>query len=256
MTEVEYENRDGVAWIYLNRPERLNAVTYQLAYDLCAALERASEERVAAAVLGGRGRAFCSGHDLKHEEEHVGILGNRIRIERIQDVTRLIRRADHPVIAAVQGYAVGAGAEFALACDLIIAATDAKFGFPEVDVGLAVTGGLTHLLPRMIGLPRAKELVLLGQHFSAQRALDFGMINEVVDAETLESRVAKIAEALKSKPRVAMALAKKALDLGAEGTLEDAFETEINHSFVSALDTAANSTHQSFRATGSIKEGG
>src|SRR5690606_14179700 len=100
---------------------------------------------------------------------------------RTQDIMRLVRTSPAPVIAAVNGYAVGAGCEFALCSDLVVAGQTAKFGFPEVSVGLAVTGGISHVLPLAVGPAVAKELILLGEHFTAQRAMDLGLVNTVVE---------------------------------------------------------------------------
>lgn len=226
---VDYEVRNDVAWIHLNRPERLNAVVPELIEDFCLALRRAMSDDVAAAVLAGRGRAFCAGVDLKRQEEPAGEFEERRRLERIQDVTRLIHQAPFPIIAAVHGYALGAGCEFALSADLIIASSDANFGFPEVSVGLSVTGGISHLLPLSIGMARAKELVLLGELMSAERAHALGLVNLVVALDRLEKEAAALANRLRERPRLALALAKRALDQGAQGSLEQALELEIEH---------------------------
>ncbi|MFD9813356.1 enoyl-CoA hydratase/isomerase family protein [Streptomyces sp. NPDC059080] len=105
--------------------------------------------------------------------------GTRARLDRIQDVTRLIRDAPFPVVAAVHGYALGAGCEFALSCDLVVAAEGTRFGFPEVGVGLSVTGGVSRLLTGAVGPIKAKELILLGEHFDAQEARRLGLVTRV-----------------------------------------------------------------------------
>jgi acyl-CoA synthetase (AMP-forming)/AMP-acid ligase II len=148
---VDYELDQSVARIFLNRPHRLNAVVPELTDALVAALGRAEADAARAVVLAGRGRAFCSGHDLKEPVPPETVLQTRRRVDGIQEVTRAIRRFPGPVIAAVHGYALGAGCEFALGCDLVVAAEDAQFGFPEVSVGLSVTGGISRLLPLLVG---------------------------------------------------------------------------------------------------------
>ena len=225
---VEYELADSVAWIHLNRPERLNAVVPELTESLVAAFERAGRDGARVIVLAGSGRAFCSGHDLKEKLPPETRLATRLRVEQIQDVTRAIRRFPGPVIAAVHGYALGAGCEFALGCDLVVAAQDAQFGFPEVSVGLSVTGGISRLLPLLVGPVRAKELLLLGERFGAARALDWGLVNRVAPAGQHEQAAAEIAARLRDQPARALALAKQALDRGAESALEEAMATETD----------------------------
>jgi 2-(1,2-epoxy-1,2-dihydrophenyl)acetyl-CoA isomerase len=225
---VDYELTESVARIYLNRPHRLNAVVPELTEGLVTALERAGTDGARVIVLAGRGRAFCSGHDLKEELPPETMLTTRQRVERIQDVTRAIRRFPGPVIAAVHGYALGAGCEFALGCDLVVAAEDAQFGFPEVSVGLSVTGGISRLLPLLVGPVRAKELLLLGERFGAARALELGLVNRVTPAGQHEEVAAEIAAQLRDKPALALALAKQALDRGADSALEEAMATETD----------------------------
>ena len=224
---VTYQLSDRVAVVRLNRPRSLNALTAQMVDELAEALERASVDGAAATVLCGEGRAFCAGHDLHHVQDRAAAEANRRELERIQDVTRLIRRCAHPVIAAVHGYALGAGVEFALGCDLVIAAAGTQFGFPEVEVGLSVTGGITRLLPLAIGLARAKELVLLGGRFPAERALAWGLVNEVVDEVELMPRALAVAERVAALPAASLHGAKSALDAGADAALEAAMQNEI-----------------------------
>ena len=225
---VDYELREQVAWIHLNRPERLNAVVPELTAGLVAAFARAGQDGARVIVLAGRGRAFCSGHDLKEPLPPENMLATRQRVDQIQDVTRAIRRFPGPVIAAVHGYALGAGCEFALGCDLVLAAEDAQFGFPEVSVGLSVTGGISRLLPLLVGPVRAKELLLLGERFGATRALELGLVNRVTAAGAHEQAAAEIAARLRDQPALALALAKQALDRGADSALEEAMATETD----------------------------
>lgn len=224
---VGYEATDGIAVITLNRPHRLNAVVPELVDGLCTALNTARADQVGACVLTGAGRAFCSGHDLKQEAEPISEDEDRRRLQRVQDVTRMVRQAPFGVIAAVHGYALGAGCEFALCCDLIVAARDAVFGFPEVSVGLGVTGGISRLLPLTVGPARAKELVLLGERFGADEALRLGLINRVVEPGEQLKVAMDLAAALRDRPRRALARAKLALDLGPEHGIEAAYEVEI-----------------------------
>jgi 2-(1,2-epoxy-1,2-dihydrophenyl)acetyl-CoA isomerase len=224
---VEFGSEKGVGRIRLNRPHRLNAVVPELVDELVAALRRAQDERVRAVVLAGNGRAFCSGHDLKAEPPAVDPRASLERLDRIQQVTREIRRAPFPVIAAVHGYALGAGCEFALGCDLVVAAENAQFGFPEVDVGLSVTGGISRLLTLALGPIKAKELVLLGERFGAAEASRLGLITRLVPDGEHETVALELATRLAGKPPYALALAKHSLDQGLDGTVEEAFAREV-----------------------------
>jgi enoyl-CoA hydratase/carnithine racemase len=242
---VQYACVDGIARIHLNRPERLNAVVPALVEGLLSAFDQAVADEARVIVLAGRGRAFCAGHDLKEPVAVEEIPATRRRLERIQDVTRRTRAFPGVVIAAVHGYALGAGCEFALGCDLIVADEQAQFGFPEVAVGLSVTGGISSLLPRLVGLPRAKELLLLGGRISAARAAELGMINRVVPGEH-EKVALELAQEIAGKPPVAAGLAKRVLDLGAESSLEQALDTEVEHAILTSLSGESAGPTQEF----------
>jgi enoyl-CoA hydratase/carnithine racemase len=228
---VDYELAGSVARIHLNRPERLNAVVPALVDELLAALDRARADEARVVVLAGRGRAFCAGHDLKEDVPPETVGQTRERLERIQDVTRRIRAYPGVVIAAVHGYALGAGCEFALCCDLVVADEGAKFGFPEVSVGLSVTGGISRLLPALVGLAKARELLLLGEHVPAPDAYGMGMINRVAPAGKHEEMAAELAEVLISRPPTALQLAKRVLEVD----LEPAMATETEHALLTSL---------------------
>jgi enoyl-CoA hydratase/carnithine racemase len=229
---VDFQVKDHIAHIYLNRPERLNAVNARLVDDLCEALDRANAQQVRAALLGGHGRAFCAGYDLRQSEAPVGKAEAQRRLERIQDITRKVRQAPFPVIALVQGYALGAGCEFALCSDLIVAARDAQFGFLEVSVGLSITGGISRLLPLAVGLARAKELVLGGERFGAEEAARMGLINRVVEAVDLAPTGLALAKRMRDFPPQALSLAKAVLDHGSEMSLENAMALEVSHALI------------------------
>lgn len=251
---IEFGLTGDIASITLNRPHALNAVVPELVDGLCLALEEAIRAGAGAAVLRGNGRAFCAGHDLKQAEPDDPV-ELHARIERIQDVTRTVWRAPFPVIAMVHGYALGAGCEFALCSDLVIADDAAQFGFPEVGVGLSVTGGISQLLPMTVGLAVAKELVLLGDRFSAARARELGLINLVVSPEELAERTWEMARRLAARPRLASTLAKQALNKGAPGELSAAFEVEIGHAVTTQTSTDSRVAQAEF-ATRSGKEQG
>jgi enoyl-CoA hydratase/carnithine racemase len=229
---VEYAVEDRVALLHLNRPERLNAVVPALTESLLTALETAATAGARAIVLAGRGRAFCAGHDLKEPEPIEDDAAARARLQRLQDVTRWVRRFPGIVIAAVHGYALGAGCEFALGCDLVVAGEDAHFGFPEVGVGLSVTGGVSALLPIAVGPFRAKELLALGEPLTAVRAAELGLVNRVVPVGEHEAAALELAHACASRPPIALELAKRMIDEGMSRSLDEMLEREVDNALV------------------------
>jgi len=168
---------------------------------------------------------FCAGHDLKAPPPDLATLP--ARLQRIQDVTRRIRACPAPVIAAVHGHAVGAGAEFALGCDLVLAAEGTLFRFPEVGLGLSATGGLSTLLPLLVGPVKAKELVLFGEPVEAAEAARLGLVNAVLPAEELLPTARRWAAKLAALPRLPAAMAKRALDAGAARAVATALGREV-----------------------------
>ena len=244
---VDYEYADGVARVHLNRPERLNAVVPELTEALIAAIDRAGAEGARAVILAGRGRSFCAGHDLKEPVPVETLIQTRERLERLQDVTRAVRRFPGVVIAAVHGYALGAGCEFALGCDLVVADESAQFGFPEVSVGLSVTGGISRLLVDLVGLRRAKELLLLGERVTAAQALELGLINRVCVPGEHEAGAAQLARTLIERPAIAVGLAKRTIDLGAEISLEQALALEVDQALLTSLSGESTAAAEAFR---------
>lgn len=225
---VIYEVHDGIALIKLNRPERLNAINRQLVKDMHAAFqEAAADPAVRVVILTGEGRAFCAGDDLKETDQETRDLGETARfIQAIQQLTVDIKTMAKPVIAAVNGYALGGGCEFVIDCDLVVAADDAQFGFPEVGLGLFVTGAVTHLLPKIVGLPKAKELILTCDHIDAQEALRIGLVNRVVPKTELLTTTEQLAAKIASKAPLAVALAKAALDGSSQADVSTALALE------------------------------
>jgi enoyl-CoA hydratase/carnithine racemase len=244
---VSYSTKGPIAVVHLDRPHRLNAVVPDLVDGMLAAFERASADEARAVVLAGRGRAFCAGHDLKEPAPAEDEAAARRRLQRIQDVTRAIRSFPGPVIAAVHGYALGAGAEFALGCDLIVAAQDAQFGFPEVGVGLSVTGGISALLPRTVGPVRAKELLFLGEHLSADEAHRLGLVNRVVATGSHEQAALDLAQRLVAQPPAALALSKSLLDHGVDSTEPQALDREVDAAIATMATGEAQSAAEAFQ---------
>lgn len=167
---ILYDMRDGIAEIRLNRPHRLNAVTQTLYDELNDALSRAEADKDARVVLlTGEGRAFCVGADLKEHKAGRTAFDRRQYLQGEQIVCKRLMLLKKPVIAAVNGFALGAGAEVALASDFVLMARSAQIGLPEISIGNFLGGGVTLLLPRLVGLAKARELVFLVNASTAKR---------------------------------------------------------------------------------------
>lgn len=245
MSTVDYALDDGIAVIWLNRPERLNAVVAELVDDLLEALDAAAKSDARAVVLAGRGRAFCAGHDLKEPTPEGD---SRPRLDRLQDVTRRLRGLRQPVIAAVHGYAIGAGAEFAMGCDLILAAEDAVFAFPEVSLGLSVTGAASRLLPLLVGPLKAKELLLLGERVSGTEAARLGLVNAALPVDDLMDTALAWAAKIAAHPAAAATMAKRALDSGIDSSLDAALELEVSHALITEHSAEVAASAEAFRS--------
>lgn len=231
---------DGaVATIELNRPHRRNALDLRLLEELEGALQQLHRERSArAVVLCGAGPSFCAGHDLAQDDLPTDVQGVRRYVERLQRCTQLLRELPVVSIAAVHGHAVGAGAELALACDLVVAADDAVLRFPEVEAGLAIGGGSAWALPQLVGLAVARQLVLLGRPLTAARAAELGLVVEVSTPDRLRQVAHELAAELTDRPPLALELARSLLQRGAEGSLAEALVLETEHMTLTALASA------------------
>lgn len=229
---------DGVRKISLNRPERLNAIVPELLDDLVAALTEADkDETVGAIVLTGEGRAFCSGDDLKDFEDQVSDeVGTTAYVERIQDVTRAMVLGNTPVVGAIRGWAVGGGLEWVINCDFALASEGTRFFFPEISWGLFVTGGVTELLPRLVGLQRARDMILFGERFDAKQAHDWGMIREVVPDEDLLEKSTTLAKRLATLPKGPVQDLRRILTRPGGASLEMAMALETEATVKGFLD--------------------
>ncbi|OEU44442.1 MAG: hypothetical protein BBJ60_04100 [Desulfobacterales bacterium S7086C20] len=224
-------SRDGnVGIITLNRPERLNAINGGLLRDFIEQLETAREDKEAISViLTGAGRAFCAGEDLKESSAGKSFETWIEETDGLQEIQRMIMSLGKPLIAAVQGYALGGGCEFAMSCDIRIATEDAKFGFPETEVGLTVTTAGTKLLTQIVGLGKAKELVFTGEFVDAHEALRIGLANKVVPAEMLIDEALGMANKIGEKSPLALKLSRIAIEQGLHSSFEQILEIEANH---------------------------
>lgn len=219
---IETRQAGGVATIAMNRPAVMNALSAQMRQDLAEAL-RAAAESARCIVLTGTGRAFCSGQDLQDATNIAAVDFERILNEEYVPLLRLITDCPVPVIAAVNGAAAGAGANLALACDVVIAAESASFIQAFTRIGLIPDAGGTHWLPRQIGLARAMGAALFAEKIGARQAADWGMIWEAVPDAEFEAVVAARAAHLASGPTLAYRALRQALrgsfDLDLAGAL-------------------------------------
>ncbi len=223
--------RDGsVVWVTLNRPEKKNALTRAMTGQLLAVLEevaRRPEDRVV--VITGAGGAFSSGADLTDADTVAGLAGSASALQVIREIHALplaIHRLPKPVVAAVAGVATGAGCNLALACDLVVAASDAQFCEIFVRRGLTLDFGGSWLLPRLVGLQRAKELAFLGDMVDAARAETIGLVNRVVAPDALEAEARQLAARLAAGPPVALGAMKEAMHQGLSLSLAESLELE------------------------------
>ncbi|WP_239149688.1 enoyl-CoA hydratase/isomerase family protein [Streptomyces sp. SID12501] len=228
---VLHATDNQVSWITLNRPESLNAITPDQRERLIQLFSEASADpAVRAVVLTGTGRGFCTGADLRGGGQAAGerIAGDVARVIRLgaQRLISAVLDCEKPVIAAVNGTAAGLGAHLALACDLVLAAEQARFIEVFVRRGLVPDGGGAYLLPRLIGPQRAKELMFFGDALTAPDAERLGLVNRVVPAEDLHKTAREWAERLATGPTRALALTKQLVNASLDSDRATAFAAE------------------------------
>jgi 2-(1,2-epoxy-1,2-dihydrophenyl)acetyl-CoA isomerase len=225
MAEVETSRDGGVLTITLNRPDVLNAFTAELHQQLVRAFKEAREPEVRAVVVTGAGRGFCVGQDLNEFAEAAKDIAGRLRTN-YHPTIRAVRGLEKPVLAAVNGPAAGAGLSFACACDLRLAAESATFVPAFINIGLIPDMGGTFFVTRLLGPARAFEWMTSGRRLSAQEALDWGLVSEVVPDERLAERAAEWAAELARMPTRGVALSKRLFDNAPTATLEEQLELE------------------------------
>jgi enoyl-CoA hydratase len=227
---VLYHKEDNIGIITLNRPERLNAITDDLLSNFIEKLRIAQHDQEAASViLTGSGRAFCAGEDLKETSQGKTSAQWMREIDGLQEIQRVILGLGKPLIAAVRGYAVGGGLEFALSCDMRIAAQDARFGFPETGLGLTVTTAGTKLITQIVGLGKAKELIFTGEFIDAAEALKIGLVNAVVPEEQVLEEALNMCRKINNRSPLALKLSRIAIDQGLHSSFEQTLEIEAAH---------------------------
>lgn len=238
MTEYEtilVEQRGRVGWITLNRPQALNALNSQLAEDITAAAQAFDlDDGVGAIVVTGSEKAFAAGADIKEME---GMSGDEMLETDHFGIWHEFASVKTPVIAAVSGFALGGGCELAMMCDIILAADTAKFGQPEINLGVIPGMGGTQRLIRAVGYYKAAELVLSGRFMGAEEAERSGLVSRVVPASDLLDEAAALAETIASKSLPSVYAAKAALDAAMETSLADGLAHE-KRAFAALFDTA------------------
>jgi enoyl-CoA hydratase/carnithine racemase len=242
------KREDGVVNVTLNRPERKNAANGQMwleLRDLFYEVSHNREDRVL--VVTGAGGAFCSGADISDPK---GVSGNPsdphlVRMQFLGEVMLALHNVPQPTIAKVRGIAAGAGLSLALGCDLLVAGEDARFSEIFAKRGLSVDGGSSWLLPRIVGMQRAKELAFFAEIISASEALEFGLVNRVLPDDELDEFVDGWARRLAAGPPQALAMSKKLLHEGSRSTMADALENEAR---CQTVNFASEDTTEAMRA--------
>lgn len=221
MAAVEYKEEDGILFVKFNRPEALNAINREFVKGLRDVLLYAKNNKsVRVIILTGEGKAFCAGADIKMFSESSHFEARSI-IEELGKVLEDMEDLEVPVIAAVNGFALGGGCEIAMACDIIIASEKASFGQPEINLGIIPGAGGTQRLARIVGWKKAMEMCLTGERISAEEAYRLGLVNKVVEHDKLMDEAKKLAEIIKGKSPYAVMLVKQAVNRGFKMGLKD-----------------------------------
>ncbi|HDG98199.1 MAG TPA: enoyl-CoA hydratase/isomerase family protein [Desulfobacterales bacterium] len=225
---IIYEKKQDIAVIKLNRPHVLNAMNKQLWVDLQSALEDAkADPSVKVVIITGEGRAFSTGADLKESKTRT-IEEYRDYLEELQEVSRKIIRFEKPIIAAINGYALGSGYELALACDIRIAAEDAQIGSPEAKVTSSVTGGAMRLVQDLVGPGKARELLFTAEYIDGREAERIGLVNKAVPLDKLMDEAKAMAEKIAKNSAFSLMMIKRGLLMAKDGvSLETLMDYEV-----------------------------
>lgn len=223
------EVADRIATLTINRPDKLNALSAATLAELSHAIDEIRmSESVGGAIITGAGRAFVAGADIRELSGQSPVMA-KARARGGQDVFRRIETCSKPVVAAINGFALGGGCELAMACHIRIASDQAKFGQPEVKLGLCPGYGGTQRLPRLVGKGRALQLLLTGETIDANEALRIGLVNRVVHAAELMNAARETVRQIIVNGPLAIALCIEATDRGMEMSLEEGMLLEANH---------------------------
>ena len=233
---LAFEKKDNIGILTINRPEKLNAISDELTKELKKFLEDLeNDEGIRVLIITGAGdKAFVAGADIGELVDRDARMGRRVSRER-QEVFSLIENLHIPVIAAVNGYALGGGLELALACSIRIASQKAQFGAPEVKLGIIPGDGGTQRLPRLVGIGRAMEMILTGDFIDAEEAYRIGLVNKVYPPDQLQEKAMELALRIASRPPLAVRFAKDAVNKSQEGGTTSGYTLE---SYLHALSCA------------------
>ena len=247
-TTVLSERSGGVRTITLNRPERLNAMNRQLIDDVAAAFNDAHQDAATKAIVfTGAGRAFCAGDDRREHVQPTDEAEARDLVEAIQRATEAISFGPKPVVGAINGWAVGGGFEWAINCDFPLWAETAKAFFPEVSLNIFVTGGVTSLLPALVGLLKAREMLFLGERYDALTLQALGVAWRVVPDDQLQSAAHDVASRLAELPSLAASAMKRVLNQTASTDLRGALRLETEATVAGFLDPETTRLLKDFR---------
>lgn len=226
MSSIIFEITDHIGFITLNRPEKLNSFNRGMALQMQDALDRCKEDDVRCVYITGAGKAFSAGQDLAEVVDPNGPGMQRILSEHYNPIVLRIHELKKPVVAAVNGVAAGAGANIALCCDIVVAASSASFIQAFSKIGLIPDSGGTYFLPRLVGWQRASAIMMMGDKVTAAQAEQWGMIYQSIADETFAEKTRQIAQTLAQMPTAALANTKLALQKGFNHTLPQQLETE------------------------------
>lgn len=228
-SNILFEIKDRIAYLTLNRPDKMNALNWQTMQELQAALNSVKEDaNVGGVILTGAGpKAFAAGADIGELAQQTPVSAKEFSLNS-QEILRFIERFPKPIIAAVNGFCLGGGSELALACHMRVASDKAKFGQPEVNLGIMCGNGGTQRLPRLIGKGRAIELLITGNMIDANEAYRLGWVNHVVAPEQLLPKCEEILQTVFKRGPVAVKLTLEAVVHGLEMTLEEGAQLESN----------------------------
>jgi len=219
--EIIFERKDNIAWIKLNRPEKLNALTIEMLEEISSIIDEIEKDiEIRCVIITGLGeKSFCSGVDIS-----ILLTLNSVTAEEFarkgQEIFYKIENSSKIFIAAINGYCLGGGLELALACDFRIASENAEFGSPEINLGFMPVWCGTQKLPKVIGLNNAKKMIMLGERIKAEEALRIGLVDKVVPIEKLHEEAILLSKKLIEKPSIALKYAKKLINLSFQTPME------------------------------------
>jgi enoyl-CoA hydratase/carnithine racemase len=247
--KVQYEVRDQVGWVTLNRPEILNAIDAEVLHSLIDIVgQAAADDDVRVLVWTGQGRAFSVGGDIK-DMQNLDAKSFRPKAHLYQVLAQVCRDLDKPILAAINGYALGGGLELALMCDMRIAAESALLGVPDAVLGFSPTGGMTYLLPRIVGMGRALHLSFVPDPIDAQESERYGLVTEVVADEQLLPHVAEMAQRMVTFPAHGLMYMKRAFSMASESTFAASLKVEEEYDVACFFNEETQAALKAFLAS-------